>query len=321
MPLPRHGPWTVSTTCRVRIDRGTVVALPEDMRLPSLFCILSMPVFALAQGAGSAEFNAALAAARSGQLDSARVLVERAIALNASNAKAFKLRGDLHQRAKETEAALADYKTSEQLDPNDARLYISRAALRINERMLKTALKDCEKAIDLDPTDADGYYNRACALYLGDNVEAARKDAEKAVKLDPKHADALYLSGVTKGELYQEDAGLEDIQEALRLKPEIPGGLMSVAVLLYEARRYEEAIDKFTQVIASDTTELAAAHYYRGDCWYNLENKEKACEDFVVSMRLGDKDATFIKKNYCDTDLKKIPKKPVRGKHRSVIQF
>lgn len=290
------------------------------MRTLPIIALLAVST-AMAQGPGAKEFENALAAARAGRLDSARAGVERAIALDPRNAKAFKLRGDLHQRARETEAALADYKTSEQLDPNDARLYISRAALRINEHMLKTAVKDCEKAIQLDPTDADGYYNRACALYLGDNVEGARKDAEKAVKLNPQHADALYLSGVTKGELYQEDAGLADIQEALRMKPEIPGGLMSVAVLLYEAKRYEEAIDKFTQVITTDTAELGAAHYYRGDCWYNLENKEKACEDFHASMSLGDKDAAFIKKNYCDTDLKKIPKKPVRGKHRSVIQF
>lgn len=291
------------------------------MRTTAIIGLLAMSCAAVAQGPGAQAYESALAAARAGQLDSARAGVDRAITLDPRNAKAYKLRGDLHQRAKETEAALDDYKTSEQLDPNNARLYISRAALRINEHMLKTALKDCEKAIELDPTDPDGYYNRACALYLGDNVEAARKDAEKAVKLNPEHADALYLSGVTKGELYQEEAGLDDIAAALAMKPEIPGGMMSMAVLLYEAKRYEEAIDKFTQVIGADTAELASAYYYRGDCWYNLENKEKACADFVESMRRGDKDATFIKKNYCDTDLKKIPKKPVRGKHRSVIQF
>lgn len=290
------------------------------MRTSTTLLSIAIASGCFAQLTAQQEFDAALSAAKAGQLDSAMAEVQRSITIDAHNAKAFKLRGDLHQRAKETDAALADYKQSEQIDPNDARLYVSRAALRISEHMLKTALKDCEKAIQLDPTDPDGYYNRACALYLGDNVEAARKDAEKAVKLKPDHAAALYLSGVTNGELYQEEAGMADIDAALKLDPKIPGGLMSMAILLYEAKRYEEAIDKFTTVIATDTSELAAAYYYRGDSWYNLENKDKACEDFKQSMSLGDKDAAFIKKNYCDTDLTKIPKKPVR-KHRSVIQF
>lgn len=265
-------------------------------------------------------YEQALAYAKAGALDSAWSSVERAIAMDARNALAFKLRGDLNQRKGDSEAALLDYNQSEDLDPNNPRLFVSRAALRISKGMHKTALKDCERAIEIAPADPDAFYNRACALYLGGNTEAARKDAEKAVKLKPDHADALYLVGVTKGELYQEEDGLADIAEALRLKPTIPGGMMSMGILLYEAKRYEEAIDKFTEVIATDTSELAAAYYYRGDCWYNLENKEKACADFIYSLRLGDRDALFIKKNYCDTDLEKIPKKPVK-KRRTMVEF
>ena len=290
--------------------------------IASLFFVL--PFLLLAQPGSSAsqqQYEAALLAAMAGHLDSAMAGAQRAISLDPRNAKAFKLRGDLHQRMDSGDAALEDYKLSEQIDPNNARLYISRAALRISKGMQKTALKDCEKAIQLDPADPDGYYNRACALYLGGNTEAARRDAEKAVKLKPDHADALYLSGVTKGELFQEEAGLADIDAALKLKPTIPGGLMSMGVLLYEGERYEEAIDKFTEVLASDTSELAAAHYYRGDCYYHLKNKEKACEDYAASAALKDKDAIFIRKNYCETDLEKIPKKPVRKHHRTMVEF
>lgn len=293
------------------------------MRIPAV-CLFLLPALLFAQPTSSPaqqQYESALSAAKAGQLDSAMAGVDRVIALDPRNAKAFKLRGDLHQRMDNSEAALADYKASEELDPNNARLYVSRAALRISKGMQKTALRDCEKAIQIDPTDPDAFYNRACALYLGGNTEAARKDAEHAVKLKPDHADALYLSGVAKGELYQEEAGLADINAALSLKPSIPGGLMSMAVLLYEAERYEEAIDKFTSAMAADTSELAAAHWYRGDCYYHLKNKEKACQDFQVSAAMKDKDAIFIRKNYCETDLEKIPKKPVKKKRRSMIEF
>lgn len=64
------------------------------------------------------------------------------------------------------------------------------------------------------------------------------------------------------------------------MKPSIPGGLMSMAVLLYEVKRYEEAIPKFTEVIANDTTELAGAYYYRADSYYNIGDKDNACLDW-----------------------------------------
>ena len=94
-----------------------------------------------------------------------------------------------------------------------------------------------------------------------------------------------------KGEDYREEAGLDDIDAALALNPEIPGGRMSEAVLLYELKRYEAAIKSFDAVIATDSTELKAAHYYRGDSYYELGNKEKACADWDISAKLGDKDA------------------------------
>lgn len=275
----------------------------------------------LAQRTAQDELADALSASRAGQLDSATVRVERAIVLDPALARAYKLRGDLHQRKREFEQALADYKKAEDLDPKDARLYVSRCALRISDGNFKAALRDADKAVELDPTDADAWYDRAVALYLGGDLDGCLKDATKAIRLNPEHADALYLSGVAKGEQYREEDGLSDIEAALKLKPGIPGALMSKAVLQYEAKQYEEAVITFGEVIASDTTEIAQAYYYRGDCHYNMGDKVKACEDFLHSAKLGDRDAIFIKKNYCDTDATKIPKKPKRQRHKSVIQF
>lgn len=252
--------------------------------------------------------------------DSALVHADQAVALDPKLAKAWKVRGDAKQRKKDMAGALADYKQAEDLDPNDARLYVSRSALRITEGNLNGALKDCEKAVALAPEDADGWYNCACARYMGQDTEGALKDAQKALKLKPDHADALYLSGVSKGELFREEDGLGDVDAALKLKPAIPGALMSSAVLLYETGRYEDAIARFTQVIEQDLDGKAEAYYYRGDCQYQLENKDLACADWKVSARLGDKDATFVVKNYCNTGATKIPKKPKKVR-KTTIEF
>lgn len=295
------------------------------MRTPLSLLLTTVALLSMAQPGPRVMNQAELAEAQElymrGDLDSAMAAVDRVIAKDSKLAAAFKLRGDIKQKDKDLKGALDDYKIAEGLDPNDPRLYVSRSAARISDGNLKGALKDLDRAITLDPNDPDVYYNRACAYYLGSDSKSALKDAEKTIKLKPDHAEALYLRGVIKGEDYREEAGLDDIGAALALNPEIPGGRMSEAVLLYELKRYEAAIKSFDAVIATDSTELKAAHYYRGDSYYELGNKEKACADWDISAKLGDKDAIFIKKNYCETDAEKIPKKPDRKRRRSVIHF
>ncbi len=278
-------------------------------------------MLATAQGDAAAVLRSANKAYAADQLDSALALADRAIAEDLALPGALKLRGDIHQRLRQFDLAMADYKAAEKQDPSNPRLYVSRSALHITEGNAKAGLRYADKAIDLDPGDADAWYNRAWALYQSNELDAALKSVRKALAIKPGFPEGLYLSGVVKAARYDEKEGAQEIAQALEAKPDIPGGLMSLGVVLFEDGRYQEAIERFTQVIASDTTELMAAYYYRADSHYNLGDKESACADWQRSMKLGDKDAAFIKRNYCDTDATKIPKKPKRKPRTTTIQF
>jgi tetratricopeptide (TPR) repeat protein len=265
-----------------------------------------------------------LASARSAyaidSLGTALAHADSALVLDAAIAGGYKLRGDIKQKQRNLHGALIDYTKAERLDPEDARLYVSRSAVYITEGRLKEAVKDANMAIKLSPNDADAWYNRACANYLGRNNDGALKDLERAVDLNPELSNGLFLRGVVKGELYKEEDGLADIEAALRLDPTIAGGRMSAAVLLFETERYAEAIERFTEVIDANGEEVKEAHYYRADCYYHLNDKDRACADWRSSGELGDKDAQFIVRNYCNTDLDKIPRKPQKNR-KTVIEF
>lgn len=289
----------------------------------SLFlCLLLIP-FALKAQQPTADDHVLYAktAYAADKLEEAKAHADSALTLDARVTGGFKLRGDIKQRQGDLHGALTDYVKAEKLDATDPRLFISRSAVHITEGHLKEAMRDLDRALDLDKTDPDAWYNRACANYLGQNNDGALRDLERTLQLRPENADALFLRGVVKGELYKEEAGIADIQEALRLKPTIGGGLMSLAVLLFEDKQYDKAIEKFSEVIALDDKDKRDALYYRADCFYERENKEKACEDFRVAAQMGDSDAKFIVRNYCNTDEDKIPKKPVKGRRKSVIEF
>src|SRR5690606_30833211 len=146
-----------------------------------------------------------------------------AIALAPDLAAAYILRGDVHQRQRDFDAADEDYKRSAQIDDSDPRLFVSRSALNITEGNVTGGLRNADKAIALDPKDADAWYNRAWALYQGNDLDKALKSVRQALDLAPQFPEALYLSGVIKGEQFNEEEGVEEIAEALRLKPSIPG--------------------------------------------------------------------------------------------------
>ncbi len=280
-----------------------------------------LPWAALAQPAAEDHLRNAQAAYKASEWKTAQAYADSAIALDPSIPGGYKLRGDIKQRQQDMHGALMDYVKAEKVEPDNARLYVSRSAVHITEERIKEAMRDIEKALDLDDTDPDAWYNRACANYIGRNNEGALRDLEKSLALRPNNADALFLRGVVKGELFKESEGIVDIEAALNLRPDMADGLMSLGVLQFETKQYEAAIGTFTKVIDANDESLKDALYYRADCYYALKNKEMACESWREAAKLGENDAKFIVKNYCNTDEEKIPKKPVRTRRKSVIEF
>lgn len=280
-----------------------------------------LPLVALAQPSADDHLKNAQAAYKANELTLAQAYADSAIALEPGIPGGYKLRGDIKQRQLDLHGALMDYVKAEKVEPDNPRLYVSRSAVHITEERVKEAMRDIEKALDLDDTDPDAWYNRACANYIGRNNEGALRDLERSLELRPDNAEALFLRGVVKGELFKESEGILDIEAALNLKPNMADGLMSLAVLQYETKEYEKAIATFTRVIEAKDEALKDALYYRADCYYALKNKEKACESWREAAGLGEADSKFIVKNYCNTDEEKIPKKPVRVRRKTVIEF
>lgn len=288
----------------------------------SLFtCAVLLPCTVLAQPDADDHLKNAQAAYKANELQRALAFADSAIALEPKIPGGFKLRGDIKQRQQDMHGALLDYVKAEKVEPENARLYVSRSAVHITEQRVKEAMKDIDKALDLDDTDPDAWYNRACANYLGRNNEGALRDLERSLELRANNADALFLRGVVKGELFKESEGILDIEAALNLKPGMADGLMSLGVLEFETKAYEKAIATFTKVIDAKDDDLKEALYYRADSYYALKNKEKACESWTAAADLGEADAKFIVRNYCNTDEEKIPKKPVRTRRKTVIEF
>src|SRR5262245_3344753 len=170
-----------------------------------------------------------------GDVDGAIAALDRIVAIDANNAKAFLYKGEVLVRKGDLEQAADNFDRSIQLNPgsidayisrcmtlinlgrldaaaldgehlvrvagNDARSYNLRGLVRLYQSQPATALDDFDRSITIDPTLGYVYENRALAYKSMGNRDLALVDLSRALSVNVKSARALTI----RGEIYIAD--------------------------------------------------------------------------------------------------------------------
>jgi tetratricopeptide (TPR) repeat protein len=80
----------------------------------------------------------------------------------------------------------------------------------------------------------------------------AEREFNKAMELGPEEPYARYLYSTFLSALGRHNEALNEARRAQELDPVFLSGLQSVGIVLFFARRYDEAIEQFNKVIAMD---------------------------------------------------------------------
>jgi tetratricopeptide (TPR) repeat protein len=95
-------------------------------------------------------------------------------------------RGILLMRRKQYEAARADFKTAETLDPAMGEAVVNNGASYIAERRYLEGLTEIDRGLGMNPEEPEkAYYNRALANEGLDDMKGAYLDYMKALELAP----------------------------------------------------------------------------------------------------------------------------------------
>jgi tetratricopeptide (TPR) repeat protein/V8-like Glu-specific endopeptidase len=137
-------------------------------------------------------------------------------------AYAFFLRGYLHGRNQNHQAALSDYNRAITLNPNLVEAYRNRGILKSMQLQDHSgAVADFSKAIAIDPQFADAYIGRALVKqqHLQDYT-GAMQDYNKAIALNDTIPEAFIGRGILKQQNLQDYKGaLQDYDRAIALNP------------------------------------------------------------------------------------------------------
>lgn len=205
--------------------------------------------------------------------------------------------------------AVEQYNIAEKLDNSDSELFFNRGAALVFLELYKKALKDFDKSIELNANKAEVYYFKGYCNYELARYKASIEAYSKAIEIRPKYAEAMYNRGAAKAELKDFESGAKDFELALASDPNLENGRINIALSKLAQEQYEEAIKDFDIIIEKRGKNLAKAYFYRGEAYYELKNKEKACDDWLKASNLGNENGSSNIEDFCGSETK--PRKKI----------
>jgi tetratricopeptide (TPR) repeat protein len=151
--------------------------------------------------------------------------------------------------------------------------YIARSYADMNNH--KAAIPHFQKAVSLKPTQSRWIYEMALIYYAMRDDKAALKylleAAEKGYKQDAEYLENLGIAYLNSGET---EKGLDVFKQLLQRRPSDPQILEMLAQACYDAKKWDDAIGYWDQVLALDK-ENASALYMIGMSYQKKGDKAK----------------------------------------------
>ncbi|MBW4478809.1 MAG: tetratricopeptide repeat protein [Tolypothrix brevis GSE-NOS-MK-07-07A] len=172
--------------------------------------------------------------------------------------------GDECFQKREYEAAIKNYNTALQLNPDDAEVYYKRGLARYYLVDDEKAIQDYNQAIKINPKYAKAYNKLGLARYELGDYEQAIEDYSQAIRINPYDAIAYRNRADARFHIGDNQGAIEDYNQAIKINPNCVDS---------NALSQQRVIDIFTQSIEISSNEVV---YNRGNVVYDLEDYEKA---------------------------------------------
>ncbi len=133
------------------------------------------------------------------------------------------------------------------------------------------------------------------------SINYANKYLSNFFKMDKYSTlSILQLKAMNLRELGKYKEALVSINEAIKKDNtnSIPSLYATKGIIYYKIQDYSDALNEFIKATLLDEKD-GESFYYRAMCYKNLNQKNKACENFLKAVKLGNKDALDAYPVYC----------------------
>ncbi len=237
---------------------------------------------------------------------------------------ACRARGDLWQKRKNYEKAIADYSRLLRLSPHDCHAYFERAFCRFQKKEYEKAISDLDEVLSRHPEWFSAYEGRGHAWSRLRAYDKAEDDFTESIRLQDQEAlkqCRVVWSAVFQGDLLRarssfsefqavfaplandflerarcrealgdSDKALSDYQEALWINPNSPRGYHGRGEYWLEKKRFDLALADFDSALKLDPKYAPMHRALRGCCRAKMGQNDKALADLDEALRLGPDD-------------------------------
>jgi tetratricopeptide (TPR) repeat protein len=180
--------------------------------------------------------------------------LNRAIAQNPEEAKAWAGRGEAYRLMKHYDEALTDFNRAIELKPDYAWALAHRGETYFVMQAFEEALADFNLAIKLSPHYIWALAHRGVAYERIECYEEALADLDRAIELKPDYAWAIAYKGRAYEMLRRYDEALVELERASAIDETIiKDWLTERGLLLSFMGRYAEAMQYFQQVLEKES--------------------------------------------------------------------
>ena len=193
------------------------------------------------------------------------------------------------------EEALEELDKALQSNPEYEDAYIYRAVLNSRKENLDTqkVFNDFATALILNPGSLKVYEQVGNFLMSINQYELAIKNYNKILEVDSTNYVVLVSRGRSYRKLSKYTEAFADLNRAIDLNPDHSLGFEVRAFAYLESKRFHEAVNDFTTLIAlskNEGPEFADTHAFtynnRGFAYYNLGMLDQALEDINLSLQM-----------------------------------
>jgi tetratricopeptide (TPR) repeat protein len=270
-------------------------SIPRLRSLAFLFVLL-LPASCLAdkvqpkQAAPQAKTEAGLRALAAGDLNTAAQQFREELAANPKAVPALLGLAEIARRWRQPAQTEKHLRAALEAAPDNAEVHRAWARYLMGESRLPEAEAALRKSIRLLPAYAaqkdlgDLYLHRR---QIPQAIEAYRA----AVKLSPNSAEGHHAYATALAAAGQKTTAESEFRRAARLNPNDPAPLYSLGLFHTEAKRLDEAIGVFSEILNAHPR-FGAAYVARGDVYALLGQDAKALADYASALKVEPRIAT-----------------------------
>lgn len=155
---------------------------------------------------------------------------------------------------------------------------------------------------DFDATKESFYFDAGVEHYNANNLSGALINWTNVIKINNKDPNAYYSRAVVKNELYTWKSALRDYDKAIEIAPNFIDAILNRGSVKDENGDYEGAISDYNLVLKADNLDddnRQKAHFNRGNTYFNINQENKACEDWRKAREFGAEYADERISKYC----------------------